>query len=211
MSNIHQDAWDSKLDLANLRRYLAHDKDCINRPAPIKLHDSSTTVVTPLTAACSRGHLGVVKLLINMGADPDAVSEKGCTPLHFATTHTPLPDRSAIVKALIGAGADVNLPCDDEMNTPLMNAITHIKDKDVVHLLVDNGALRTDMEEALAMKNGMARHLRPKAERNSTHGQMVDIIVSMVELCVAYLNDSGFVKGVVDGIVRERSHTSKSE
>jgi len=202
--SVIQDAWNNQLKSAILEAYLANDKGVINSTAPINI-DGYTITVTPLAAACCRGHLDVVKLLLDKKADPNATSQYGCTPLYFATTHTPPPDRSAIIQALISAGADVNLPCDDEMNVPLMHAITHIKDKEVVHLLVDNGALRTVSEEALAMKHGMSRHLRPKAERNSTHWQMVDIVVSMVELCVAYFNDSSFVKGVVEGIVRERS------
>ena len=204
MSTIHEDAWNNQLKPATLQRYLANDKAVIDSTAPINV-DGYTVTVTPLAAACCRGHLDVVKLLLDQKADPNAPSQDGCTPLYFATTHTPPPDRSSIVQALISAGADVNLPCDDEMNVPLTNAITHIKDKEVVHLLVDNGALRTETEEALAMKHGMSRHLRPEAERNSTHGRMVDIVVSMVELCVAYLNDSSFVKGVVEGIMQERS------
>ncbi|KAK8783496.1 hypothetical protein V5799_010140 [Amblyomma americanum] len=36
--------------------------------------------------ACDRGHLEVVKLLLDRGADPEAKDAEGQTPLHYAAS-----------------------------------------------------------------------------------------------------------------------------
>ncbi|KAJ3212141.1 hypothetical protein HDU67_004011 [Dinochytrium kinnereticum] len=39
---------------------------------------------TPLTMAVIRGHLDMIRFLLDNGADPDSVDLLGCTPLHYA-------------------------------------------------------------------------------------------------------------------------------
>ena len=97
--------------------------------------------LTPLSAAVSRGHLDVVRLLLAKGAAPDATSPPNRTPLFYATKDSPVKDRVDIVNALLEAGADVNAcSADDDYMTPLMNAIVQVRDVKVIHSLVDHGA-----------------------------------------------------------------------
>ncbi|KAG2435661.1 hypothetical protein HXX76_006863 [Chlamydomonas incerta] len=71
---------------------------------------------TPLYVACARSHLEVVRLLLAAGAPPDRCDKGGRTPL-WAALHPggsakaeACPERrSAVVRALLAAGADVHL------------------------------------------------------------------------------------------------------
>jgi len=58
---------------------------------------------TPLLRAASEGHLEVVQLLIDNGADVNARTTGGGTPLHYATSHL------EVVRRLLDNGADVNV------------------------------------------------------------------------------------------------------
>ncbi|ETW77755.1 hypothetical protein HETIRDRAFT_11852, partial [Heterobasidion irregulare TC 32-1] len=165
--------------------------------------------LTPLAAASSRGHLDIVHLLLSNHASPNAPSPYGRTPLFYATSKSPAKDRLAIVHALLDAGAQIDAcSADDDLYTPLMNAVTEIRDKDVVHELVDRGASLTQKNaqgqtaQDLAKKTGMERDLRPRAERNSTRAQIIDAILSVVMIIIAYIN-SGVMKDVVAGIVKK--------
>ena len=64
---------------------------------------------TPLEAAAYNAQAGACTLLLEAGANPDAVYDiTGETVLHQVITKSGDPRRTQIVKALIAAGADVN-------------------------------------------------------------------------------------------------------
>lgn len=65
--------------------------------------------VQPLHSAASGGHAAIVELLLEHGADANAVQEGGFTPLHSAAQNG---DRKS-VEALLGAGADPKRATDD--------------------------------------------------------------------------------------------------
>lgn len=76
------------------------------------------TYLSPLYIAAYKGYPGVVKALIDMGADPNFVNQhSGATPLLVAVGK----GHMEVVKELIKAGANVNTPDNDEV-TPLMLA-----------------------------------------------------------------------------------------
>ena len=70
-------------------------------------------VVTPLHSAAAGSHPGIVKLLLEHGADPNAAQDGGFTPLHSAAQND---DRES-AEALLEAGADPAL-ATDEGKTP---------------------------------------------------------------------------------------------
>lgn len=89
-----------------------------------------------------------------------------------------------------------------------MNAIVQLQDKDIVRLLVDSKAsltqqnARGETAETLAKKNGMEQALRPKGARNTIRARVIDTIVSMVLLIIAYANS--LTSGAVpEGIVKK--------
>ena len=200
MSSLYDDAWLGTLTADSLKSYLTNTN--INSVG-------SQKSLTPLAAASSRGHLDIVHLLLDNHASPDAPSPYGRTPLFYATSKSPAKDRLAIVRALLDAGAQIDAcSADDDLYTPLMNAVTEIRDKDVVHELVDRGTSLTQKNaqgqtaQELAKETGMERDLRPRAERNSTRAQIIDAILSVVMIIIAYIN-SGVIKDAVDGIVKK--------
>ena len=65
--------------------------------------------VTPLHSAAAGSHPGIVKLLLEHGAEPNAAQDGGFTPLHSAASND---DRES-VEALLAAGADPSLANDD--------------------------------------------------------------------------------------------------
>uniref|UniRef100_A0A7S1CCK8 RBR-type E3 ubiquitin transferase n=1 Tax=Bicosoecida sp. CB-2014 TaxID=1486930 RepID=A0A7S1CCK8_9STRA len=60
---------------------------------------------TPLMQAASRGHARVVALLLDSGASPHAVNRRGESALGLASALPPSADATAVVRALIKAGA----------------------------------------------------------------------------------------------------------
>lgn len=69
-------------------------------------HSRSTHVVTPLWCAAVSGKLPVVEILLKYGADINAVSDSGSTPVRSACFMT----HYEIVKYLVEHGADINKP-----------------------------------------------------------------------------------------------------
>jgi ankyrin repeat protein len=59
--------------------------------------------MTALATVASTGHAGMVRFLVSLGANPDAVSEADLTPLQLAVS----AGHGEVVKALVEAGADV--------------------------------------------------------------------------------------------------------
>ena len=104
-------------------RYLA------SLPA-VDLNHRGINNFTALHFAVLKKRPGVVKVLIDAGADIQAKDSEGCSPLHVASCSGPL----AIVKMLIEAGADIRAT-DSSGATCLMLA-KQDKQTDIVHYLV---------------------------------------------------------------------------
>ena len=66
--------------------------------------------------AAAEGHPDVVDLLIQHGANVNAASKKGFTPLLFAT----MKNDSVSIRHLIKAGADPNYALPDEDKTKML-------------------------------------------------------------------------------------------
>jgi ankyrin repeat protein len=86
----------------------------LERGAAVGLVARNATIhVTPLHSAASGAHPGIVRLLLEHGADPNAGQDGGFTPLHSAAAND---DRES-VEALLEAGGDPAL-ANDEGKTP---------------------------------------------------------------------------------------------
>jgi ankyrin repeat protein len=85
---------------------------------------------SPLVTAAPRGKPELVRLLLDHGADVNAVDVNHMTPLLAAITMTgfgPVGDsaRATVVKMLIDHGADVNARGKEDGRTPLFAAVEH--------------------------------------------------------------------------------------
>ena len=119
-----------KGDAAGVKALLAKDKGLTSA----KDKDGST----PLHCAAWKGHLEVVRILLEAGAEIEAQNQNshwGTTPLH-AASHG---NQKAVVELLIERGADVNAKSPLNKMTPLEHSAVH-KAKAVADLLRKHGA-----------------------------------------------------------------------
>jgi ankyrin repeat protein len=95
-----------------------------------------------LGTAAAHGHMPIVQLLLQRGADPNVASDENMTPLHSAAYH----GYAGIVHLLIDAGADVNATETRYGFTPLGYAARH-GHIGVIRLLVEAGARQTPFKD----------------------------------------------------------------
>jgi ankyrin repeat protein len=147
--------------------------------------------LTPLILAVIGGHVTVIKALIECDVDVNKQSEDGRTPLFWATFNKKYPNHVEVVRALLSHPKIVVDATSIKVQkvTPLQNAITRLKDPEVISLLVDNHA-STDLPNArretarqLAAKSQnqkITRALLPKEQRNAPSHETVNRVVETV-------------------------------
>ena len=214
--SIHDSAYDGSLTLSQLRKY------CSTHPSSSLNIIGGKIKLTPLCAACLGGHLDIVKHFLTCGADPNIPSSHSRTPLFFITDSQSKASpaaRCSIIRELIsgkhGLKADLDKPCDKELNTPLMNAIIQLnKDKTVIEELVESGASLTikhyptqKTAKELGEEYHLAESLVLKAERDVAWANILDLVVTFFLLMIAYVNNKT-VNLVMDGIVNHHYNIS---
>lgn len=90
--------------------------------------------LTALMIGARAGHIEVVEILIDAGADIDLQNQRGRTALMFASSRGHLD----ILKLLVSKGADINLK-DQQGNTALIHA-QHRRFKEIIDFLKEAGA-----------------------------------------------------------------------
>lgn len=94
--------------------------------------NASNAAYTPLSYAVEQGSLGLTKLLLELGADPNAQTQSGKHPLELALDHKDILD------LLLKSKADANTTLSGN-SFPLMRAI-QANEPDAVSLLLAAGA-----------------------------------------------------------------------
>lgn len=94
---------------------------------------------TPLFMASESGYLGMVKLLLEHGADPNISNISSRTPLHV--NYGKKGDHLQITKLLINSGADMSMRCD-ENRIAASWYIANFKDPDSLAYLISKMNLK---------------------------------------------------------------------
>jgi ankyrin repeat protein len=109
---------------------------------------SNSKGITPLMAACFRGHKGIVDKIISLGSGLTAIDRQGNTALNYACNrsllsfkYSPNPE---LVKMLLSSGLNVNNKNDNGV-TPLMSAMAS-SSSELILLLINSGAKTNDRD-----------------------------------------------------------------
>ena len=127
--NAYSDDGYQPLGLACFFGHLETARYLINAGARINSPSQNEMKVTPLHSATAAGCSELVKLLLQLGANPNAPQEGGITPLHAAAQNGDVES----IRALLFYGADANIK-SDEGKTPL-NCATESKKSEAVEWL----------------------------------------------------------------------------
>ena len=124
----------------------SHDGDDILDLARLLLEHTSdvdirtTTKWTPLHTAAASGRLEIVRMLLNLNANPNAETEGSSTPLCLVSggRYNSQEHGASIARLLLGRGVDVNASTKG-LATPLHSAALYGR-LEIVRVLLDNGA-----------------------------------------------------------------------
>ena len=100
---------------------------------------------TPLMVAAQNGQVEAIELLLNKGADIKAKTEIGIFKGYTALIASVSGGHTRAVKILIEKGADVNTKLQGRWSSLVIASVANYKD--VVEILLKNGADRTNLEK----------------------------------------------------------------
>ncbi|KAL3199662.1 hypothetical protein MRX96_001414 [Rhipicephalus microplus] len=87
---VSRPCWEPSVDPENKDAFDWTKEGCLERLAEclntLSVHERDEQGMCMLHWACDRGHLEIVELLLDKGADPEAKDEEGQTPLHYASS-----------------------------------------------------------------------------------------------------------------------------
>jgi len=118
----------------------SNDGECVR----LLLDHGADISATTATGGCTSLHLAVqlrniytAETLLEYGADPDAVDDRGWRPLHYAAI---CAGKEAFIRLLHRHGADVNSKTQNSQRSALHNAASYHDNTEVVRLLLELGA-----------------------------------------------------------------------
>jgi ankyrin repeat protein len=94
---------------------------------------------TPLHCAAAHGHAEAVRLLVELGANPNIKTGGGWTPLHKAATYCHV----SVIQILLSSGADPNVQGDIGENTPLHYVVSPFRRNPATQIISSIQALVT--------------------------------------------------------------------
>ncbi|PCG89020.1 Hypothetical protein PENO1_107010 [Penicillium occitanis (nom. inval.)] len=205
MATIHDEALKGTLNKIRIARYRA------SQGSSFDINELDVRGRTALASAALKGHINVVKALVEEHADVNKVSRGNRTPLWYAALGTmPSKTRFDVINYLLDHDAEIDEPSDDG-NTPLMKVVIEFRDPKVISLLVDRGAnvnIPNSAKKTAKQLGDQTKDpkvieaLLPKDERGGSTGAFVQFIVSFLLFVVAWMN-SDLVTGLVKGVAQQ--------
>jgi ankyrin repeat protein len=124
-------------DLARVRSLLDRDPTLANRPSDYITYYACSG--TPLKNAAGAGHLEMVRLLLDRGADPN-LPEEGIAPRGHALHAAVCNGHVEIVRLLLERGAHPNVEVESSADT--LSMVISRGDQPLIDLLASHGAAR---------------------------------------------------------------------
>lgn len=195
---VHEDARQGTLVGSRLDSYIKSNPNVLSE-------QDLGEGLTPLAAAVVRGYTEEVEELLRKGANADARSRNGETPLLLAAWKTD-NNRPRIIQLLLEKALPDSIDATSptaENNTPLMFAIMK-KDVESIRLLRKAGAsliltnkdnFNADDMAKETQDNALIRALDPDKERSGL-AKLAGTVVSFLQYIVAKAND------VANGVMR---------
>jgi ankyrin repeat protein len=125
-----------------------------NHPPKANINVRNKSEWTPLHVAIEKGFYEIAKMLIEKGADVNAINNRGRAPMHYI-------ENLQVLKKLIEKGANINEKDKETGWTPLHFAVTRQNMEEIVDYLITNGA---DVN-AKSFDGSTPLHLRLYAKR----------------------------------------------
>ncbi|HWB04914.1 MAG TPA: ankyrin repeat domain-containing protein [Verrucomicrobiales bacterium] len=125
-------------DLERIRELLDADPSLANRPGDYESYYACSG--TPIRNAAAAGHLEIVKMLLEHGADPN-LPEEGIAPQGHALYSAAANGHHEVVKLLLAHGAHPNVAVESSADT--LSRVIDNGDKVLVELLCSHGAARS--------------------------------------------------------------------
>lgn len=136
---------------------------------------------TPLHWACKRGHIAIVRYLLNQGADPSIATFKGETPAALTDNED--------IKALLGEAGQG----DATTSTPSLPITPHFLSHPTMDYKVDLSELSRstrNVDVDLPGKHGLP-HDNGQSDYSSGHQEETDLVL---KVRIAYLEDPDFIE-----------------
>lgn len=139
-NNISEKAYGQMAELlieSAVNSSISIDMSLLNSPYSTIVNSKNRLEETPLHLAAAIAKKEIVKLLLDKGADVNALGSSGFTPFHYAA----FGDAGVeIINLLASRGANINAKTNSNCTAIYMAA--HFKKKDVVEVLLQLGVVR---------------------------------------------------------------------
>ncbi|OTA96611.1 hypothetical protein M434DRAFT_105764 [Hypoxylon sp. CO27-5] len=200
--SLYTDAATGALTNETLDEYLkTHNID-----EPSTEEGNSTIGLTPLALAARHGHAEVTRLLLEKGAQVDALSSQRRTALWIVTARGQGDNRAEIVNILLKHGADAKYSDSSlqDGSTPLENELRQRKEPEVIQLLVQNGG-KTETATKLAEKLGQPEiddAMKSTKQRSNLRDAIVSLITAIIMFILAWAN-SAALTGIANSVFKK--------